>query len=446
MTEPAARASRFERREADWLPVADAIARTVAAAAPLPEVTVPLLEAEGRALAEDVTAETTLPPWDNSAMDGYAVRARDVEGAAPERPIRLPVGGVVRAGGDAGTVLEPGQAVRIMTGAPIPEGADSVIRVEDTDGEADTGFVEIRSDRDIGRHVRAAGQDMRAGTLLVAAGRAISPGVVGVLAAAGRARVRVRRRPVVALLSTGDELRTLDRYDDVRSGLGVPESNGPMLAAMARAIGAEPVSLGIAADDPEALRRRISEGRHADVLVTIGGASMGEADLVKGVLDGMGFELDFWRVRMRPGSPVSFGWLPVEGRRQAVFGLPGNPSSAFVTFELFVRPFLLRLAGHAQLRRRIVPCVAGERIDTPAALTYFQRVRVRARDGALTAFLTGPQLSGLVTGLASADGLAVIEPERSAVEAGETVDVLLLDPGPAGEPDEAGADDGGPMG
>jgi molybdopterin molybdotransferase len=204
-----------------------------------------------------------------------------------------------------------------------------------------------------------------------------------------------------------------------------------MLASMVRAVGADPILVGPASDDPAHLRECIERGRWSDVLVTVGGASMGEADLVKRVLQEMGFSLDFWRVRMRPGSPISFGWLPAEQGRLPVFGLPGNPSSAFVTFELFVRPFLLRLAGHRHVRRRSVPCRAAERFDTPAELTYFQRVRLDARDGEMHASLTGPQISGLVTGLALADGLAVVPPSQECVEPGEPVQVMLLDTGPA---------------
>lgn len=427
----------FEVRKADWVDVHTARARTLAGAAPVETESVALDQALGRALAEQVVAEATLPPWDNSAMDGYAVRAADVIGASRADPIQLMVSGVVRAGDRARPTLRPGEAIRIMTGAPIPAGADSVVRVEDTDREARPGTVCIQGDRDRGRHIRAAGQDMRASTVLLDVGQAVTPGVVGVLAAAGRTYVTVRRRPRVAILSTGDELREPDRYDDVRAGLGIPESNGPMLAAMTRAVEGEPVSLGIAADDPEELRARILDGSGADVLVTIGGASMGEADLVKRVLDGIGFDLDFWRVKMRPGSPISFGWLEVEGRRQAVFGLPGNPSSAYVTFEVFVRPFLLRLAGHDRVHRRVVPCQATERFDTPARLTHFQRVSVDSEDGRLTASLTGSQISGLVTGLAHATGLAIVEEERASVEPGETVDVMLLDTGPGALGDDS---------
>ncbi len=419
--------ARFEVLPADWLGVDEAVRRILASARTVGEETVPLARAVGRALAAPVVAEATLPPWDNSAMDGYAVRAHEVTGASPDSPVELPVASVVRAGGDAGVVLPPGMAIRIMTGAPIPAGADTVIRVEDTDREARSGTVRIFSDRDRARHVRAAGQDMREGARLFEQGWSVTPGTLGVLAAAGRAEVLVHRRPSVAVLTTGDELRGPERYDEVRAGLGVPESNGRMLVAMIEAAGGEAYPLGTAADDRDALRSRISAGADADALVTIGGASMGEADLVKEVLDELGFERDFWRVRMRPGSPVSFGWLGRAEGRQAVFGLPGNPSSAFVTFEVFVRPFLLRMAGHRRIFRRVVPCVAEERFDTPADLTYFQRVTVRVRDGVLVAALTGPQLSGLVRGLALADGLAVVEPARSTVEPGETVDVMLLD-------------------
>jgi molybdopterin molybdotransferase len=430
------RSARFPEKEADWLEVREAMERTLGSAQPLPAEKVGLPDAEGRALAESVVADATLPPWDNSAMDGYAVRGAEIAGATPEAPVVLPVTGVVRAGGDWDTKLGPGEAVRIMTGAPIPSGADTVIRVEDTDREETDGRVRVFTDRDRGRHVRSAGQDMRSGTTLFEAGQSIFPGAVGVLAAAGRAHVTVHRRPRVAILTTGDELRSAERYDEVRAGAGVPESNGPMLAAMVRAAGAEPILVGPAADDPADLQRRIQAGRAADVLVTVGGASMGEADLVKRVLSEMGFTLDFWRVRMRPGSPISFGWLPTGERSQPVFGLPGNPSSAFVTFELFVRPFVLRLAGHRRIRRRTVPCRADERFDTPAALTYFQRVRLEAQGGEIRASLTGPQISGLVTGLARADGLAVVPPTRASVEPGELVDVMLLDTGPAALGDE----------
>lgn len=425
------RAAGFAARPADWLHVDEALERIVGAADPLSAETIPATDALWRALSSPVSATATLPPWDNSAMDGYAVRAVDVEGARPERPVELTVTGVVRAGGDPGPEVGAGEAVRIMTGAPVPAGADTIVRVEDTDGEAGSGVVRVFDDRDRGRHIRPAGQDMRSGETLFEAGHSVTAGTLGVLSAAGVRSVDVHRAPAVAILATGDELRGPERYQEVREGRGIPESNGTMLSAMISSIRGEPRHLGIAADDPAELAARIEKGADADVLITIGGASMGEADFVKRVLDQAGFELDFWRVKMRPGSPVSFGWLRAGARRQAVFGLPGNPSSAFVTFELFVRPFLLRLAGHRRVVRRVVTCRAGERFETPADLTYFQRVALR-RDGPDTvADLTGPQGSGLVSGLARADGLAVVPPETDGIEPGEAVEVVLLDTGPS---------------
>ena len=426
--------SNFEARVADWLGVDAARRRIMAAALPHPAEPVELRRALGRALAEDIVAEATLPPWDNSAMDGYAVRSADIAEATPENPAQLPVTDVIRAGDGAPRSLQPGSAMRIMTGAPVPDGADTVVRVEDTDAEAAAGVVSINSARDSGRHVRGAGQDMRSGDLLFSPGHTITPGTMGVLAAAGRAQAQVHGVPTVAVLSTGDELRRADHYDDVRKGQGVPESNGPMVQALVEALGAVPVDLGIAVDKRASIEDAIERGRDSDVLITIGGASMGEADLVKRVLDTHGFIQDFWRVKMRPGSPISFGWLDHGDHRQAVFGLPGNPSSAFVTFEVFVRPYLLRLAGHARVERRRVPCRTTERLDTPASLTYFQRVSLGVEGGELTASLTGPQVSGLVRGLAAADGLAIIPPDRGSIEPGEIVEVMLLDSGPAAVP------------
>lgn len=420
-----------EEREADWLPVDDAQRRILSSAVPLSSERVDLNNAIGKALATRVEATATLPPWDNSAMDGYAVRAKDIAGASLENPVKLPAAGVVRAGGDAGRILKPGTAIRIMTGAPVPEGTDSVVRVEHTDREAENGHVQIFSDADAGRHIRSAGQDMTRGTILFERGDSITTGTIGVLAAAGLNRVDVYKTPTVAIMPTGDELRRADQYQDVVRGLGVPESNGAMLSAMVREVKAEPKDLGIALDDSEDLARRISQGSGADVLVTIGGASMGDADLVKRVLHKTGFNLDFWRVRMRPGSPVSFGWIEHEDNRQAVFGLPGNPSSAFVTFEVFVRPYLLRLAGHRRVHRRVIECTAAERITTPSDLTYFQRVSVTRGERGPEVRLTGPQLSGLVRGLSLADGFAIIPPKRSSIEVGQNVSVMLLDTGPA---------------
>ena len=415
----------FEIRVADWLPVADAQRRILEQATLLAGETVPLTDAPGRALAEDVVATATLPPWDNAAMDGYAVRGADVERASPASPVTLHVTGVVRAGGAPTLSVEAGQAVRIMTGAPLPGGADTVIRVEDTDAEAETGLVRILRDRDVGRHVRPGGQDMRPGDVVLVRGDSVHPGTVGVLAALGRDSVFVHRRPRVALVTTGDELRTAEQYDDVRQGAGVPESNGPMLAAAVAAAGGIPFLSGIVPDAESALRQAIADAEDADVLVTVGGASMGEADLVKRVLDEEGFEQDFWRVNMRPGSPFSFGWLPRGDARQAVFGLPGNPASAFVTFEIFVRPFLRALAGHRAVHRLRLRGRAGHEFQG-GKRTLFLRVTLDGGTTPPTVRQTGHQGSGLVGGLAEAHGLAVI-PRSTALAPGDDVEVILLD-------------------
>ena len=420
----------FEVRTPDWLSPSEALQRILSQSGRLEPEVVSLQDAVGRALSENQFARATLPPWDNSAMDGYAVVASDLAGATPSTPRALLVTRAIYAGDPPGDPIAPGEAVRIMTGAPIPPGADSVVRVEDTDAETKTGTVQVLSDRDATRNIRPAGEDMQLGDLVLQAGESVSAGTVAALASLGLDAVSVVRRPTVSILATGDELRTANRYDEVRAGAGVPESNGPMLAAAARGASAVPLRTEIVPDDPDLLRARIEAAADADVLVTIGGASMGEADLVKRVLDQVGFRQDFWRVRMRPGSPFGFGWLPREGRDQAVFSLPGNPVSAFVTFDLFVRPYLLTLGGHKRVLRRTIQCRAGERLSGPAALTYFSRVTLDDSTVPATARLAGPQGSGLVRSLSSAEGFAIIPEAQKEVVAGDLVDVMLIDATP----------------
>jgi molybdopterin molybdotransferase len=426
--------TQFESRGADWLSLDEAQSRIFEDVGRLPAELIDVGDSLGRALAENLKATATLPPWDNSAMDGYAVLGDDIAGASASTPVVLTVAGAVRAGEVPSTPVEPGQAVRIMTGAPVPAGSDTVVRVEDTDAEANPGRVCVLRDRDRGRNIRPAGADMQLGDVVLLAGHVVTPGSVAALSALGLTSVSVVRRPSVAILATGDELRTPDRYDDVRIGAGVPESNGPMLAAAVLHASAVPVRLGTAIDDEHDLRERIESAADADTLVTIGGASMGEADLVKRVLDDLGFEQSFWRVRMRPGSPFGFGWLPRQDRKQPVFGLPGNPSSAFVTFELLVRPFLLALAGHRNILRRTVRCVAGEPLKGPSDATCFLRVGLDSASHPPRITLVGPQGSGLVRTLHAADGLAVLPDGVREIAEGELVDVMLLDDAPAAEP------------
>lgn len=420
----------FESRAADWLSVGEALQRILAAASPLDVEEVPLRDAVGRALATDITAPTQQPPWESSAMDGYAVRGGDVAEANPDRPVELTVVGAVLPATRFQGEVAPGQAVRIMTGGSVPAGADTIIRVEDTDREqGKPDRIVIFSDRDRGRHVRPAAEDWGRGDIALRAGTGIGPGQIGVLATAYAANVPVRRKPIVAILASGDELQDIEIGPPGSDR--IPESNSHVVAAAVHLAGGTPLRLGIAKDNPHDIRAHLERAREADVLVTLGGASMGEGDLFKRVLDDVGFRLDFWRVRIRPGTPASFGHLPRQGGPdQAVFGLPGNPASTFVTFEVLVRPFLLALAGHARVHRTVISARADDDLRTPEGLTGFLRVTLIHEGEVTEASLTGPQGSGLVSSLGTADGLAVVPEGVQAVTEGSPVDVVLLDDTP----------------
>ncbi len=420
--------ARFETRDADWLSLQEACARIRAVATPLAVHRVPLLHALGFALAQDVVSDVDLPPWDNSAVDGYAVRGEDVRGATPERPRTLRVVGSVPSG-----VVDPPQigvaeAVRIMTGAPVPASADSVIRVEDTDREKRAGEVRVFSDRDVAWNVRPGGQDMRRGDLLLTPGAALGPGQLSLISALGWTEVNVYRRPSVGIITSGDELAGPEEQHRVRRGQAIPDTNRTLLQAAVLAAGGTPHFLGLARDTRESVRETVLAGRHLDALVTVGGASMGEADLFKRVLEDLGFQLDFWRVMMRPGTPFSFGHLPREGGAGAlpVFGLPGNPASAVVTFEVLVRPFLLRLGGHSRTGRLTLRAKSQDTLESRSRFAHFFRVRLRCREGVWYARLSGPQGSGLVRSLGFADGLALVPEDRERIERGEFVDVLVI--------------------
>lgn len=410
---------------ADWLSVEESLERVLARAEPLGPTLVPLGRALGRVLAGPLVARATLPGFPNSAMDGYAVRAADLRGASSSAPVRLRVTGRTAAG--AGVNLEPvqsGEAVRIMTGAPLPPGADSVVRVEDTEGgwKAAGEDVVAVDDRDVGRHVRPRGEDVRAGETLVQPGALVTPGLVGAAAALGHEELPVASRPKVAIMATGDELRSTDAYGEVIRGVAVPESNSSMLAAQATACGARIVSSRLVGDERTLLRDAVTEALAADVLVVSGGASMGDRDLVKEVLLELGFEPEFWRVRMRPGSPVAFGVLG----ELPVFSLPGNPSSAFVTFEVLARPLIGARAGLPPDPLRTILSVAGEELAGPARTTSFLRVKLDHGGTPPVATLSGPQGSGLVRALALAEGLARIPEGVSRIRAGEAVEVTRV--------------------
>ena len=406
------------------LTVLEASARILEHITPLPVERVPLLDALGRVLSESVRAPMTLPAWDNSAMDGYAVRGEDIDAATAERPVTLRVLETVAAGHFATQPVRDGEAIRIMTGAPLPDGADTVVRVEDTDGG--TTRVLVRNARDARRNVRPRGEDFREGDTLLDAGASLGAAQLGILASIGRSIVEVHRRPRVAIMGSGDELVDVDGFHEVLAGRKIVSTNGYTLQALVRDAGGEPVNLGVAADDPASLRDHLGRAAGCDLVLTSAGVSVGEFDYTRDVIQALGAEMKFWRVRMRPGAPLGFGLL---GSTPWI-GLPGNPVSAMVTFELFVRPVLRRMLGHGQLFRRPLPVVLEERVTIGARLTHFLRAVVSTgHDGTVTARLTGPQGSGILTSMSRANALLVVPEDRPVVEAGETLHALPLGDG-----------------
>ncbi|HEX7019621.1 MAG TPA: gephyrin-like molybdotransferase Glp [Gemmatimonadaceae bacterium] len=403
------------------LSVSEASARILAGIGALPSERVSLERALGRVLAVDVRSTIAHPPWDNSSMDGYAVRATDVAGANADRPIVLPVLETVAAGGRASSALRPGTAIRIMTGAPLPDGADTVIRVEDTDGGAER--VAIRDPRDAGRNVRPRGEDLQPGATAVSAGTLLGPAHLGVLASVGAAMVDVHKRPRVGVLTTGDELVDVGEFDQVERGERIVSSNSYTLGAGVRTAGGDVVDLGIARDDRAELESRLRAASGCDLLITSGGVSVGEFDYTKAVLQSLGGTLDLWRVRMRPGAPLGFGRLG----GMPWLGLPGNPVSSMVTFELFARPVIRRLRGERRVFRRPIVVRTDEALTLAAPLMHFMRVIVEERNGELHARLTGPQGSGLLTSMARANALLIVPPERTTVGSGEVLHALPLD-------------------
>ncbi len=407
-------------------------------------------DAVGRVLAMTVSAATSLPPWDNSSHDGYAIRAADVADASETTPVRLTLVGEVRAGTAPNVRVLGGTAVRIATGAPLPPGADAVVPVELTTpldaagrpgprGREAVGPLPaaclVHLPVAIGNAVRAVGSDVVAGRDVVAAGSVVTPAVVALAAGVGAGRVMVRRRPMVAILATGDEIRAPG--SDLGPA-GIPDANGPGLRALVREAGGTPIDLGIAVDlrdDVEArLRRGIAE---ADIVVVSGGVSVGPYDVVRMAIDEVG-HMNLWRVALQPGKPFAFGRADAPGRDGPVllFGLPGNPVSSFVTFELFVRPVIRRLAGHARLHRPTDRAVLEEPVTKSVGRRGYQRVTaLRASDGSalrdaagcVRVRLAGGQGSHVLSALAAADALAVIPEPFEHARAGTEVELLWLD-------------------
>lgn len=413
--------------------VTEALAYVLKHFQPLEPERVPLLEALDRVLTEDIVSDINVPPFNNSAMDGYAVIADDIARASREHPVTLRVIGDVVAGYTAARAVERGTAMRIMTGAPLPPGADTVVRFEDTSEGLDTK--ETRKDAlgrasvDIfkaiarGANVRAAGEDIRVGEIVFPKGTVVHPGTIGVMASLGRKYVAVHRRPRVAILATGDELVAID--EPIAPGK-IRNSNEYSNAAAVLKAGGVPVQLGIARDNVADLTAKIRAGLEAgvDLFLTSAGVSVGDYDIVKDVLNAEG-EIHFWQVKMKPGKPLAFGIL--RGKKPVpLLGLPGNPVSAMISFEVFARPAILTMLGKTQFARPTVRAVLQEEIQNDSQRRNFVRVVVEKRGEGFVARLTGEQGSGILTSVARANGLLIVPEEVPLVRAGESVEIQLL--------------------
>ena len=389
--------------------------------------TLPLEAALGRALCGPVHSRVALPPWDNAGMDGYAVQRADILGATRAKPRQLPVIGISAAGVDASTLpwVQQGTALRIMTGAPMPPGADAVVRVEDTDAGIDQ--VVVFDDRDgTGRaNVRPRGEDVAAGSALFARGTTIGAAHLGVLASIGAQTVSVFRAPRVTVVSSGDELVMLDHFHDVEAGQRIVSSSSYALPALLRSAGADVRTLPLVPDTlpalTDALAGALDDG--CDLLITTGGVSVGAHDYTRDALSALGGRHTFWRARIRPGGPVGTGVV----RDVPWLGLPGNPVSTMVTGSLFAWPLIRALGGHSCTRPLRIPVRFLDRVDTPAPLSYFLRVVVTTgADGAPEARLAGPQGSNLLHTMALANALLIIPPEVPCTEPGMSYPAILL--------------------
>jgi len=402
------------------LEVEEARARILAGLEPLPAETVPITEALGRVTAEDVVSDYDIPPHANTAMDGYAVRAADTVGASPEGPVRLRVIGELPAGYVTDLKVIPGTAIRIMTGAPIPAGADAIVRFEAVKRKGE--YIEITSPVPVGKEVRSTGEDVRAGETVIPAGTVLRPEGIGMLAALGKSEVAVTRRPRVGILATGDELV------GIAEPLGpgkIRDANSYSNAAQVSRYGGIPINLGIARDREEDIAERLRSGiaQGVDLIIVSGGVSVGDFDVVKKVLAAEG-RIDFWRVRMKPGKPLAFGHLRLEGREVPVLGTPGNPVSTMVSFLMFARPAIGRLLGARGIEPMTVRARFADSVPKKDGRRHYLRVKLEEEGGGPIARLTGDQGSGILKSMVDADGLAVIPAEWDRVEPGSMVDVI----------------------
>jgi len=377
--------------------------------------TVQLDQSVGRVLAQEIHANRDLPPYDVSAMDGFALHSADLAGV----PVVLEIIEDIKAGDLPGKILQTGQCARIMTGAPVPVGADAVIRVEETQ-EAGATAVRINKAVKPGNDIRLRGENMKDGDVVLTAGTEITPGVIGVLATVKAARFSVFRRPRVAILSTGNELEGMDEAVDLNK---IPNANSYALMAQVQALGIEPVLLGIARDDPAELEQYLKRGLEYDVLLVSGGTSVGVHDYVRPTIEKLGVEMKFWHLAIRPGHPLAFGTT----HKTAVFGLPGNPVSSMVCFEQFVIPALRQMMGNKRLYRRTVTARVAHDVKFRPGRTEFIRVQLTRDDNGYIASSTGTQSSGVLLSMARADGLMVIPSDSTGLAAGAQAVVQLLD-------------------
>lgn len=397
-----------------------AVALILDAVTPQPALRLRLPEAIGHVLAEDVIAPIPLPPWTNASMDGYAVRADEIRGASPEHPRVLRVAGVVAAGHDAPPPIATGVAWRIATGAPVPPGADTVVRQEDTD--RGTIAVRVQNDRDAGMNLRAVGSDLAVGAVALEAGTPIGPRQLALLAALGVAHPVVHRRPRVGVLSLGDEVVPFDDAEAILARKRLGDVNGPALAALTNETGGVPVPLGIVGDEIDALAEAIRASGDTDMIISAGGASVGERDHIARAMERCGVDVRFDRVAIRPGGPVRFGVLP-DGRPW--LALPGNPVSAMVTFDLFAQPAIRRMSGHRVASRPRSKAQLGSAVAPDRKLELY--LRCTFADGGATAVIAEKQGSGMLATLAHSEGLAVIPPGTTPLPAGAMIDVIPFD-------------------
>ena len=405
------------------IPLEEAQNHILATVPRLPAATVTLADALGLVTVEDLAATEPIPPFANTGVDGYAVRAGDTAGAGPDSPVRLRVVDELPAGKAPTVPVGPGEAIRIMTGAPTPEGADAIVMVEDTAAEEGGAVAVISKAAQPGDHIRPAGGDLNVGDPAFAAGSVLGPAHLGVVAGLGQATVSVVRRPRVAVMSTGDEL--VPPGESLTVGQ-IRDSNRPMLMALVAQTGCEAIDFGIGVDDEDVIIERLEKAAATcDAVVTSGGVSMGDYDVIKLVLGRMA-DMNWWQVAIRPAKPLAFGMLP---GGVPIFGLPGNPVSSHVSYELFARPALLQMMGHSRRFRPVTPAVAAHdmRRRTDGKL-HLDRVTLRRDEasGQLVAASAGGQASNVLSAMAASDGLALL-PDGPGVAAGEAVDVLRLD-------------------